>query len=158
MVFVEKYTFSRNKYNKDGFNIENGVLFTDLLDQWADDFTKKHPTIPPTHLFANGLTMLLIENCLCLDENDACGMDLIDGKIDEETNWMIEKHSKYSIIYGLEMGRNTDMVSLIIDESVPDDILFLKHIPDTDSDDTEIPVVNNVVALKAQVQSDINRR
>lgn len=140
MNAVEKYTFSRKKFDKNGFNVDDGSFFLELLDEWAQNFSKKHPTCPANHLFANSSTMLLIENCLCLKDDETCGMDLIDGEVDLDTNMEIESYSKFATIYALGIGPNDEPAFLVIDENLPDDKLILKYIPDNDLDNYEIPV------------------
>jgi len=69
------------------------------------------------------------------------GMELIDGKIDIDTNLEIEKYSKYRTVYAIGSQLHDDEdepIILIKNDSLGEDILVLKYTPDYDEDENSI--------------------
>ena len=153
MIAQEIYKFNRNNYNDDGFNIEDGSFLMDTVKEWEMDFHKKHPVCYANYLFSNDSTMILFNKCLNLDSNENCGMDLIEGQIDLDTNLKIEEYSQSKIIYGIgsEIEENKDEpLFLVINEKIIDGTVVLKYIPDDDSDEVEIPVPTESDKIKVK--------
>jgi len=121
-------------------------------------FHKNHAPFYANYLFCNSFMMTKIENYLANEpakgttirlfevyEDDCerldngaltCGMELINGKVDFETNYEIAKYSQNVLVYSL-CSLNDDDLILIRDESLLDNTLILKYIPDSEDDDTE---------------------
>ena len=153
MTFTETNNFQGYKYDNHGFHIDNGVFFLDTLKEWEIDFHSKHPICFANHLYANNSTMVLLNKCLILSSNESCGMELINGEIDFETDDLISKYSKINTIYGInsEIQVNKDEpIWLIIDDKIMDGTVKLKFIPDDDPDENEIPVPTERIKLKSK--------
>jgi hypothetical protein len=151
MVAQEIYKFPWGKYNDDGINIENDSFFMDTVKDWEIDFHKKHPIFYANYFFANSSTMILLKKCLNLQDNYTCGMDLIDGRVDLETNLEIEKHSEQNTVYafGSEIEENKEeSLFLVNDDKISDGTVILKYIPDNDSDEIDTPITVDCDVIK----------
>lgn len=136
MIISETYHFLRSDFDKDGFNIHNGELFSEFITDCEKNFHKKHGIYYANHLFANNLTMLLFKRCNCDTENEDYGMELIEGNIDLDTNLAIETHSERSTIYAIGSQADDDEpLWLIVDDNVKDETFELKYIPEDEDDE-----------------------
>lgn len=147
IMLQDKYYFSKH---------EDVISF---IRQSEQDFHKNHTPLYANYLFCNPFTMSKIEKYLANDppegtkitvfpvfENDcemldngtlSCGMELINGKVDFETTCEIAKHSQNVLIYSLDSLNDDDLI-LVRDDSLLDNTLILKYIPDSgEDDDTE---------------------
>ena len=136
MIISETYQFKRSDYDKDGFNIHNGQLFSEFIQDCEKDFYKKHGLYYANHLFVNNLTMLLFKRCNCDTDDEDYGMELIEGNIDLDTNLAIETHSERSTIYAIGSQADDDEpLWLIVDDNVKDETFELKYIPEDEDDE-----------------------
>lgn len=144
MIISETYQFKRSDYDKDGFNLHDGELFSEFIQDCEKEFHKKNGLYYANHLFANNLTMLLFKRCHFDTQDEDYGMELIEGKIDLDTNLAIETHSERSTIYAIGSQADDDEpLWLIVDDNVKDETFELKYIPeDDDGEEAEnnIPV------------------
>lgn len=137
MTMEQHYKFNQGEFNKDGFNVNDGGFFLEQLEKWEIDFHARFSPYYSNCLFANYSTMKLITNCLNLDPNEECGMDLINGEIDIDTFMKIDKHSKTNAVYAIGSQLDMDEPMLLLnDEEVADGMLVLKYIPDIDDGDS----------------------
>ena len=95
--------------------------------------------------------MNLFNQALDMEENQKCGMDLIDGRVDLETNLEIETYSEIQTVYAIdsEIEENKEEpVFLVIDDKIGDSKIKLKYLPDDDSRENETPekVVKNRIS------------
>jgi hypothetical protein len=126
------------------------------IRQSEQDFHQSLVPLYANHLFCNSFLMSKIEDYLInapvgtavklfdvdVTEDDinlnngalTCGMELVNGKIDFETNYQIAKYSQNAFIYGLESLDDDDLF-LVRDDSLSDNMLMLKYISDNDDDD-----------------------
>ena len=152
MVLQEIYSFEMHKFDDEGVNAETGQYFMELIGEYERDFHEKHPIYFANYLFANDSAMNMFNRALDMEEDQKCGMDLIDGEIDLETNMEIETYSDIRTVYaiGSEMKENEEPVFLIIDDKIGDGKIILKYIPDDDnSREYETPeiVVNDRIRI-----------
>lgn len=143
MTFTEIYKFQWTKYDKNGFHLDNGLFFLDTLKEWEIDFHNKHPVCFANHVFSNSLSMLIFNKCYILDKNENCGVELIDGEIDFDTNDKIEEKGRIRNIYGVASNiedNKDEPLWLIVDDKLMDGTMLLKYIPDDDPDETEVPI------------------
>lgn len=135
MIFSETYHFNRSDYDKDGFNIHNGELFSEYIQECEKDFHKKNELYYANHFFANNLTMLLFKRGNCGTEEDY-GMELIEGNIDLDTNLAIETHSERSTIYANGSQADDDEpLWLIVDDNVKDETFDLRYLEEDEDDE-----------------------
>ena len=152
MVLQEVYSFEMHEFDDEGVNAETDQYFMELIGEYERDFHEKHPIHFANYLFANDSTMNLFNKALDMEEDQKCGMDLIDGEIDLETNMEIETYSDIRTVYaiGSEMNENEEPVFLIIDDKIGEGKIILKYIPDDDnSRENETPeiVVNDRIRI-----------
>lgn len=144
MIIQEIYTYPKEQYDGEGVNIENDKLFLESIRDWEEDFHEKHPHCYANYLLANDAAMKLIDICLDLDDDQHCGMDLIDGKVDVDANMEMETYSKTKTVYALGSqldGNEEEPIFLIIDDSIADGVVYLKYVPDEDRErEDEVPV------------------
>jgi hypothetical protein len=148
MLLQEYYKFQTKEFDDNGFHHTTNQWFMDVLEEYEVDFHRKHTHFYANHLFSNSLTMLLINKAIGLDPDESGGMDLINGKVDLETNLEIEKYSEIKTVYaiGSKLEENEDEpIFLVIDDNIPDGVILLKYISDDKSEDVEIqsPVKND---------------
>ena len=145
----QKYFFTKN---------EDAIT---SIRQSEQDFHESHAPLYANYLFGNSFVMGKIENYLILghapigttiksfgisdDEDEKrldkgavmCGMELVNGKVDFETNRQIAKHSRNVLICAFPSINSDDLV-LVLDDGLSDNTFILKYIPDEDDeDDTE---------------------
>ena len=142
MNHLEKhYKFKVNSYNNDGFNKVNGVFFLDFLKDCERDFQECYSIFHANHLFASNSTMILIRNCMESEPEIDYGMELINGKVDLDTNLEIENHTERTTVYAIGSASDEDEpLFLINDQDVCDGMILLKYIPDGEDDAVEQPV------------------
>jgi hypothetical protein len=82
-------------------------------------------------LYGNFSTMQLIKHCLDLENQEDCGMELIDGEVVLDKNLEIEKHSKRQTVYAIGSKFDLDEpIFLINDDDLVDGMALLKYVPD----------------------------
>ena len=136
------YKFNHRNYNDEGTNTTDGKFFLENIEEWEVDFHDRYSPFFSTHLFANVSTMVLIKHCLDLNQNEDCGMDLIDGEADLKINFELERHSQRPIIYGIGSKLNEDEPILLVrDDTMDDGMILLKYIPDSDDGEEVIPEI-----------------
>jgi len=141
MFFLEYYNFNKNKFSKDGFHIDTEQWFMDLIGEFEVDFHNKFPSCYANHLFANDSTMKILDKAMQLDDDESCGMELIDGEIDLDTNLKIENYSDIQTTYaiGSKIPENEDEPLLLItNEKVSDGVIILKYISEEDTEETKV--------------------
>lgn len=153
MVFQEIYKFRYYDYDDEGINIETGIYFLDIIKAWEIEFHNTYPLGYANYLFANESTMILLNKCLDLDKSQKCGMELINGEIDIDTNIEIGKFSDITTVYAFnsQIEENIEEpLFLVIDEKIKDGKVLLKFIPDDDSeeDESHIPVNSDLIKMK----------
>ncbi len=132
----QHYKFNHKEFNDDGINPKDGRLFTDLIREWEVDFHNRYFPFFSNCLLANGSMMILMKNCFITEPNEDLGMELINGKIDLDTNLEIEDHSNRQTIFAIEsMNDEDEPLYFVRDDTMSDGILFLKYVPDFDDDD-----------------------
>ena len=142
------YKFNKWDFDENGTNTKDGSFFLEVIGKWERDFHARYFPFFSNYLFSNESTMILIKNCLVLEPEDDCGMELINGKVDLDTNLTIESHSKRQTIYAIGSRLDEDEpMFLIIDESMVDGMVVLKYIPDVDNEDVrdDVPVPSEKV-------------
>ena len=102
MSLQEIYNFPNDKFDSEGVNIITGQHFMELIGEFERYFHKKHPLYYANYLFANNSTISLFNQALNMEENQKCGMDLINNEIDLETNFEIEAYSKIQTVYAID--------------------------------------------------------
>ena len=138
----QHYKFNRMDFNDDGANSKDGKLFITLVREWEVDFNERNFPFFSNYFFGNASTMILLQNCFVLEPDEDFGMDLIDGKIDLDTNLEIENYSKRRSTYALgSMNDEDEPLYFIRDERMVDGMVILKYIPERDDDDTVDPKI-----------------
>ena len=142
IIMEQRYKFNKWDFDENGTNTKDGVFFLDLIGEWEQDFHDRYFPFYSNYLFGNVSTMILIKNCFDFDPNEDCGMELINGKIDLDTNLKIEEYSKRQTTYAI--GSNLDQdepMFLVIDDSMVDGMAILKYVPDSDGSEIgpEVP-------------------
>lgn len=143
IIMEQRYKFNKWDFDENGTNTKDGVFFLDLIGEWEQDFHDRYFPFYSNYLFGNVSTMILIKNCFDFDPNEDCGMELINGKIDLDTNLKIEEYSKRQTTYAI--GSNLDQdepMFLVIDDSMVDGMVILKYVPDSRGSEVspEVPV------------------
>ena len=139
----QHYKFNKWDYNEDGTNIKDGSFFLDVTGNWERDFHDRFYPFFSNCLVGNASTMILVKNCFITEPNEDCGMELINGDIDIETNIKIGKCSKRETIYAIGSRLDEDEpLFLVRDDDMVDGMIILKYVPDGDEDEVspEVPV------------------
>lgn len=137
------YKFKNYDFDENGINTKDGSFFLEIIGGWERDFHDRYYPFFSNYLFSNASTMILVKNCLVLEPDEDCGMELINGKVDLETNLKIESHSQRQTIYAIGSRMDIDEpMFLIIDNRMDDGKVILKYIPENENDDVnqEVPV------------------
>lgn len=144
----EVFSIDMRDYITQGVKMTDNIDLMAIITEWEYLFHKKHTPYFATHLFANYKFMSLLDYILLAEDNlYQCGMDIIDGDFDVETNSKMDEHSKFRTIYGLgsEIKDNYgEPIYLVKDESLSDGIVILKHISENDNEDEIAPVPKGI--------------
>ena len=133
----QHYKFDRMDFNEDGAHSKDGKLFITLVREWEVDFNERNFPFFSNYFYGNASTMILLQNCFVLEPDEDFGMELIDDKIDLDTNLEIENYSKRRTTYALGSKNDEDEpLYFIRDERMVDGMAILKYIPERDDDDT----------------------
>lgn len=133
----EIYKFNPKDFDEEGFSKTNNKSFLYFIEKWEKDFHKCFSPLKATHFYSNQNTMSLIDKILSF-ENYRCGMDLIDGKLDEVSNLKMDEFSKHRTIYAMNSVFDEDEpLYFVIDERFNDVTIMLKYINDSGGEDDE---------------------
>ena len=127
----ELYKFDKLEFNSEGISEKTGLLFLEYILQWEQDFHKKYPHLFANYLFCNQNTMNILNRSMDLNQNESCGMDLINDKIDVDAHFEMERYSKRKNIYaiGSMIESNFDEpIFLVCDDKCYDGTVVLKYI------------------------------
>jgi hypothetical protein len=146
----ELYKFDKLGFNSEGISEKTGLLFLEYILQWEQDFHKKYPHLFANYLFCNQNTMNILNRSMDLNQNESCGMDLINDKIDVDAHFEMERYSKRKNIYaiGSMIESNFDEpIFLVCDDKCSDGIVKLKYIADGNDkhEETVSPVEKTVI-------------
>jgi hypothetical protein len=153
MTAQEIYKFKNNQFKKTGFHSVTGQWFLDLIAEFETEFHNKFPHCYANHLFANNSTMNIVNKAFNMNDDESCGMELIDGEVDIDTNLEIEKFSSTKTVYaiGSKITENEDEpIFLVTNDGISDGIVLLKYIPDDedlDEDKVLEPVLKDVTTV-----------
>lgn len=145
------YEFNSKDYNADGTNFTDGQFFLEVIGKWEKDFHDRYFPFSSTHLIANTSSMILIKSCFDLGSKEDCGMDMIDGEIDLDTNLKLEGYSERTTIYGIGSKLDEDEPLLLVrDDTMGDGMILLKYVPDNDEGGVcpEIPVETEKLRIR----------
>ncbi|MCK9424363.1 MAG: hypothetical protein M0Q38_17400 [Bacteroidales bacterium] len=145
------YKFNKWDFDENGANTKDGSFFLEVIGEWERDFHDRYYPFFSNYLFSNASTMILVKNCFILEPNEDCGMELINGNVDLDTNLKIDSHSKRHTIYAVGSRLDEDEpIYLVIDESMVDGMVILKYIPDNDNEDAgeDVPVQSERIKSK----------
>ncbi|MDR0769167.1 MAG: hypothetical protein LBE71_04615 [Dysgonamonadaceae bacterium] len=146
MEIQEHYYFSPFEFDVNGRRHTDGTPFREIVKDFERDFRRRHPSHFACFFFSNNCTMLLLQYSCDTDGNTIYGMDLIEGVFDPETNYNIEKYSKYKVVYGIDsaysqIDDDAYPLTLLIDDKLPDGMVVLKYLDDNQNDDTVLTPV-----------------
>lgn len=139
------YHYNRSDYRLDGFHkTKRDFNFSDFLLECEMDFHEEFKPLYANVMCAGSATFTLLKASFC-DDDLEFGMESIDGEIDMEMNYELEKYSSKATVYALgsRIKENYDEpIFLVTDDSFPNDCFSLKYSPDRDDDGEgeEVPV------------------
>lgn len=152
---MQKYfNFNPHEFDKNGDNVISGEYFLYYLEEWEKQFHDMYKPYFATHFFGDFTALSLIDVCLNIPKNEKCGMDLIEGEINVEVNWEIEKYSKHKTVYAISsraLGNEDEPLFLVKNPSLKNGKVLLKYIPDSDNDDEVIVPNPEFVDKKVKV-------
>lgn len=150
MEIQEVYTFNSESFDKEGIRKTDGKFFLEIIEDFEADFYQKHPFCFPNHIFAHAKTMQLF-NCALGEENEICGMELIEGEIDLDANLKMEEYSRYSTIYAIGSkleGNEEEPVFLVLNDKLSKNCIVMKYISDGEAEDETKPIPVNCDMVK----------
>jgi len=139
--------FSKTDYSEDGMLISSDKFIMALQREWEVSFHKRFNPYYANVIEGHPSAMLRLTRYMACGKETKSdfGMELINGKIDINTNLNIEKFSHIRTIYAIGSQLHNDEdnpLFLIKNERLKDDILVMKHISDNgyDVENENIPV------------------
>jgi hypothetical protein len=151
MEIKETYYFMSKDFDANGKKQPCGTSFREVIKGFERDFHERHPSHYALFLFANELTMQLLERSCNADEDIRYGMDLINGHFDPATNYKIENHSRYKTVYMIDSAYSEEEglfwkgaypLTLLIDDSLRSGVLLLKYLDDDDDEEEVVTPVD----------------
>lgn len=141
-------SFRATEFSNNGTHIQKDKFILNLLREWEEIFHNKFNPFIANAIEGHPSAMLRLTKYMDTGEgtNYDFGTELIDGGLNIDTNLAIEKFSKFNTVYaiGSQMYDEKDEPILLIkNDSLKEDILVLKYIPDNDGNENEfvnIPV------------------
>ena len=100
-MFKKEYYFNYYDFDEIGVEKHTECLFVEIIIEWEKDFNHTYPFCFANFLFSNESTMLLLKRCFDDVEREDFGMELINGQIDFETNFLIDDHSSRTMVYAI---------------------------------------------------------
>ncbi|MEI6174197.1 MAG: hypothetical protein WCR01_10620 [Bacteroidota bacterium] len=135
--------FPKTEFMDDGTHIPTNKFIMELQHDWEESFYNRFKPYYANTIEGHPSAMLRLTKYMDVGEETDYdfGMELIDGKIDIDTNLEIEKYSKYRTVYAIGSQLHDDEdepIILIKNDSLGEDILVLKYTPDYDEDENSI--------------------
>ncbi len=137
------FPFDEKEYTEDGTHIESDLFILEQQTIWEEEFHNKFKPIYANVIEGHPKAMLRFTNYIYGEDSGMdFGSELIDGKIDLDTNMEIEEFSDLQTIYALGSRFQSDdePLFLIKNPALKENILVFKYDPDDDDDDEETPV------------------
>jgi len=134
--------FLATEFSNDGTHVQKDKFILNLQREWEEIFHNKFNPFFANAIEGHPSAMLRLTNYMDTGEeiNYDFGMELIDGEIKIETNLEIEKFSKFTTVYAIGSQlqlEDDEPILLIKNDSLKEDILVLKYIPENDGYDNE---------------------
>ena len=148
--------FRKSDFSDDGTYLPSGKFIMELQHDWEESFYNRFKPYYANTIEGHPSAMLRLTKYMDVGEETDYdfGMELIDGKIDIDTNLEIEKFSKYRTVYAIGSQLHDDEdepIILIKNESLGEEILLLKYTPDEEGEqDTNEPVPGDMISLKSK--------
>lgn len=134
--------FRSEDFSQDGTHLISDRFILDVQIDWEESFHNKFNPLYANVIEGHPSAMLRLTRYMDAGEETEYdfGMEPINGEIDIDTNIEIDKHSRYNTVYAIGSrldGRDDEPIFLLKNDSLPEDILLLKNVPDDDGDETE---------------------
>jgi hypothetical protein len=136
------YSYNANPYLKDGYNHAFNRSFLDLIEQFQRDFYERSGRFKANYLHVNYQGRYIMrkyfESAGADVENEVYGMDYVDDDYmrNYDLNAEMDKAGNKTLVYAISTGFDLDEPLFItIEPHLPDNILLLKYIPDSDDDE-----------------------
>ena len=141
-------SFLATEFSNDGTHIQKDKFILNLQREWEEIFHNKFNPFFANAIEGHPSAMLRLTKYMDTgeDTNYDFGMELIDGEINIDTNLAIEKFSRFNTVFAIGSqlyDEKDEPILLIKNDSLKEDILVLKYIPDNDGNENEfvnIPV------------------
>ncbi len=147
MKLEKEYKYSEKAFQKDCFDYENGINFSDLINSFQIEFVEEFSSFPANYLYMNFEGMQLIKKCFTSEDDDLSneifGQDFIIDDMEKnfEINHSMDQASSKILVYAISTEFDLDEpLYLIKDTSIAKDTLLLKYISDSGDDEIEEPI------------------
>lgn len=133
--------FKKSEFTKSGTHISSGKYLLELQRDWEEEFHQQFHPYYANVLEGHPVAMKRITNYLEGDNSkyDA-GMELIDDKMNIDTNLAIEEFSESHTIYAIGSQLHDDEdnpLFLVKNENLVEEILILKYVDDNKNEEAE---------------------
>ena len=137
MILQEKYYFNEYDYDIEGIHKSTGEdFFFDFIRRCEKKFYKKYEPFFANVLAANSNTMFHLKKSLQGAANEIFRLETINGEINLEMNFKIQKFSKNKLVYALTCyRRENEPLYLLIDNNCSTNEFVLKYVSNNDNDD-----------------------
>ena len=148
--------FRKTDFSPDGIHKHSGKFFTELQQEWEEKYHLKFAPWYANVIEGHPLAMQRLTGFFETGNPSVYdfGMELMNGKIDIDTNLEIEKHMDTTTVYAIgsqivfdEEGDGLP-VFLIKNDNLKDDILVLRYEPD--DDETRDKITDPVKSAKSK--------
>ena len=157
----ETYRYNPADYNEEGRRRDDGTTFRDVIKAFERDFHNRHSAEYALNLYANSVTMRLLEKACDAAPFMMYGMDLtqgctFDAEKDPFINHQMDQHSNRIYVYGIDSAYMTEHdehsypvidedsevypLTLLIDDEMRDDTIRLAT-PTTDDESEELETI-----------------
>lgn len=142
--------FKKNSFSKDGIHLTSDKCIFELQNDWENSFHFKYKPYYANVIEGHPLAMQRLTHYFEEDEDTGFdfGMDLIDGKIDIDTNLKIEDYLQKQTVFAIGSQLNLEddtPILLVKNDKLSQEILLLKYI-DEDGESQPIETTVNILS------------
>ncbi len=145
--------FKKADFSDDGTHLPSDRFIMELQRDWEECYHKKFSPLFANTIEGHPSAMLRLTRYMDAGETTEYdfGMELVNGKIDIDSNLEIEKFSRFKTVYAIGSmlpDREDEPIYLVKNEDIGEEILVLKYTPDDDEEENvDVDVPSDLISI-----------